>query len=242
MSDEWLTPLSPEARRLLVAERGRDEDESLKARAIERAQATIDGERASGISVRPAFDGPLLGVRSRPRRVALLAAAAMALVGLAAAGMLLREEPAAPSAALPPAVTETVAPHRPSTPLRPRLVAEAEPDASADPPLPSSGGPGSVPSSRVRSNSINQYAIELGLLEPARSHIARGDYSAALAAIGRHHREYPNGQLAEEREALRVRALWSLGRIQAAEAAAASFKKRYPRSSLLSWMKHEPAP
>jgi hypothetical protein len=96
---------------------------------------------------------------------------------------------------------------------------------------PAEGGPPS---------SVQQYAVELGLLEPARSSIGRGDYGGALGAIARHQREYPRGQLAQEREALRVRALWGMGQRSQAESAAVSFRKRYPRSVLLSWMK-EPA-
>jgi outer membrane protein assembly factor BamD (BamD/ComL family) len=87
---------------------------------------------------------------------------------------------------------------------------------------------------------VQQYAVELSVLDPARRSIALGDYAGAMGAIARHQREYPRGQLAEEREALRVRALWGTGQKASAESAAAVFRKRYPRSGLLSWMK-EPA-
>jgi outer membrane protein assembly factor BamD (BamD/ComL family) len=89
---------------------------------------------------------------------------------------------------------------------------------------------------------VQQYTIELGLLEPARKSIAHGDYAGAMSAIARHQREYPRGQLAEEREALRVRALWGTGQKVSAENAATAFRKRYPRSVLLSWMKEPASP
>jgi TolA-binding protein len=86
-------------------------------------------------------------------------------------------------------------------------------------------------------SSASTYAVELGLLEPARQSIARGDFGGALGAIAQHQREFPRGQLTEEREALRVRALWGMGQHSQAESAANAFRKRYPRSGLLSWMK-----
>jgi hypothetical protein len=91
----------------------------------------------------------------------------------------------------------------------------------------------------ARALNVKQYATELALLEPARSSISRGDYPAALSALGQHRREFPNGQLSQEREALRVRALWGLGQKPAALAAARAFRKRYPRSALLSWLKDQ---
>jgi outer membrane protein assembly factor BamD (BamD/ComL family) len=87
---------------------------------------------------------------------------------------------------------------------------------------------------------VQQYAIELELLQPARRSIATGSFSQALAELARHQREYPTGQLAQEREALRVRALWGTGQRAEAEQAAAVFRKRYPRSALLNWM-NEPS-
>jgi outer membrane protein assembly factor BamD (BamD/ComL family) len=80
-----------------------------------------------------------------------------------------------------------------------------------------------------------QYAVELALLEPARRAISQHDYGAALAAIARHQREFPQGELSEERDALRVRALWGAGQKASADRAALDFRKRYPKSGLLSW-------
>ena len=92
---------------------------------------------------------------------------------------------------------------------------------------------------RARLPSSKQYAAEILLLEPARRSLSRGDYAGALASLGQHRREFPNGQLRQERDALRVRALWGLGQKPAALAAASAFRKRYPRSALLSWLKDQ---
>src|SRR6185436_14136722 len=74
---------------------------------------------------------------------------------------------------------------------------------------------------------------ELGLLSPARAAVARGDFAAALPPIGEHARRFSNGRLAEEREALRIKALSGLGRSSEARRAASAFQARFPQSVLL---------
>jgi hypothetical protein len=75
--------------------------------------------------------------------------------------------------------------------------------------------------------------VELRVLRPAQQAEWRGDFASALAAIADHQRRFPSGQLAEEREGLRVRALLGLGRIAEAQAAGAAFRRRFPHSALL---------
>jgi outer membrane protein assembly factor BamD (BamD/ComL family) len=70
------------------------------------------------------------------------------------------------------------------------------------------------------------------MLKPAQRAVGQGDYSAALKAIARHRRRFPRGVLAEEREALRVKALRGLGRTAEARGAADSFRRRFPHSAL----------
>jgi hypothetical protein len=74
---------------------------------------------------------------------------------------------------------------------------------------------------------------ELRLLRRARGAVAREDFAAALLPIIEHARRFRNGRLAEEREALRVKALVGLGRTEDARRAAASFEARFPNSVLL---------
>jgi outer membrane protein assembly factor BamD (BamD/ComL family) len=85
-------------------------------------------------------------------------------------------------------------------------------------------------------NTRERYALELKVLQPARAALARGDFSAALASIAEHRRRFPDGQLSEEREALRVQALSGLGRNEEATRAAAAFRKNFPGSVLISRM------
>jgi hypothetical protein len=240
MLDDWLPPLSPRARALLAAERGQKESEALKARAVERAQAVLDGERWSGIALRQEEGRKLFGLRSRAARVALLAAAAMAFAGLAVAGARLvwREPEVTTRLPAPVERPSSVTPRARSVGARGLAASDAVVNPSAESPAPSAP----AAPQRAHLSAPRQYEVELGLLEPARASMARGEYNAALGAIAQHQREYPNGQLTQEREALRVRALWGLGQRPAAEAAAARFRKRYPRSGLLNWMKATPPP
>ena len=74
---------------------------------------------------------------------------------------------------------------------------------------------------------------ELRLLRQARAAVAREDHVAALPFLAEHVRRFKNGRLAEEREALRVKALAGAGRLDEAQIAAAAFRARFSRSVLL---------
>jgi hypothetical protein len=108
--------------------------------------------------------------------------------------------------------------------------------AVADPiptPAPVVEAPGSSPAATARA--------ELRLLQQARFAVARGDFAAALPPIAEHTRRFKNGRLAEEREALRVKALSGLHRTEEARRAAAAFRARFPRSVLLPAVSQMPA-
>lgn len=242
MLSKWLSRLSPTARALLAEERASTEDEDVKARALARAEAALEGERWSGVALRRAEEERALALRSSRRRGAVLAGAgAVVFAGLAVAGVRWAAvgTPDLESRAPATVVTPPPPPHG-KVLVDPAPASRVEAAAAPTDPAPIASVAPAAP--RARSSSAKEYAIELALLEPARSSIARGSYATALTAIAKHQHEYPSGQLAEEREALRVRALWGLGQEPAARAAAASFRKRYPRSVLLSWMKSAPAP
>jgi hypothetical protein len=232
-------PLSRLAQELLAREREPHEDEALEARALLRARATLEraGTVSSGLR--------LLGSPEhapRPRRAwrpLLLIAAALGAAGLAAAGAGLyggkdSEEPLKAPRNVTAPETKHLAVGGALLPVVPADEATAPPA-----PPPRSSPPGSTSSEGAHPLNLKQYASELALLEPARSSISQGKYAAALTALSQHRREFPNGQLSQEREALRVRALWGLGQKPAALAAASAFRKRYPRSALLSWLKDQ---
>ena len=76
-------------------------------------------------------------------------------------------------------------------------------------------------------------SAEFDLLRRAHEAYAARDYSRALTIVADHGARFPNGVLAEEREALRVRSLAASGRETEARRAAAAFAGRFPRSVLL---------
>ena len=77
------------------------------------------------------------------------------------------------------------------------------------------------------------FTAELELLQRAHAAYTRGDFPSALMLVAQHARRFPEGRLAEQREALRVRSLVGAGRSDEAHRAAADFALRFPRSVLL---------
>jgi hypothetical protein len=95
------------------------------------------------------------------------------------------------------------------------------PRAAATASVARSGGSAEAPSSRG-------LAAERALLDVARSALARGEAGEAIAATERHAREYPDGSLVEEREAIAVKALVALGRMGEARRRAHALEQRFP--------------
>jgi hypothetical protein len=69
---------------------------------------------------------------------------------------------------------------------------------------------------------------EVGLLDTARSALARGDHALARRALDRRDREFPRGSLGPEALVIRVEVLVAEGNHAAAEAAASRFLARNP--------------
>jgi hypothetical protein len=86
---------------------------------------------------------------------------------------------------------------------------------------------------RHASSGWDARAAELALIQKAQSAYANGDLPNALQLLAEHSRRFPNGRLAEEREALRVRSLAGCGRSADARRALQAFADRYPDSVLL---------
>src|SRR5262249_25673227 len=75
-------------------------------------------------------------------------------------------------------------------------------------------------------------AAERALLDKARSEVGAGDATAAMQYVSEHARRFPAGRLREEREALAINALVSLGRFDEARDRAELFRQSYPQSFL----------
>lgn len=121
------------------------------------------------------------------------------------------------AAAVPVDIAPPPQPQVPSTPMAADL-------------LPVLAHPPGQPASSSHAGAAR---TELRLLRQARAAIAREDHAAALPFLAEHVRRFNNGRLAEEREALRVKALAGAGRLDEAQLAAAAFRARFSRSVLL---------
>jgi hypothetical protein len=155
-----------------------------------------------------------------------------ATVGLAAGGLvairvgveLVRALTAAPELEPPPEHTQPVviAPDE-----REAVVPEAAPEAElAELAPPGKRRTVAVPSQRPHEDTL---AAELALLEAA--HAAR-DPAAALVELERHLDQFPDGELADERELLRVQTLCRLDRLVDARTLAERFLLEHPSSAL----------
>lgn len=150
---------------------------------------------------------------------------------------------AAPSAVPIPPDTTAVAALPPVAKARPgpRASAALAPELTADEPAPSavaSFAPIAPPSAAASSKPAPApvgpatVAAEAALLRRADAARKAGNAALALALLNQHRAQFPNGVLAEEREAERVAVLCALGRQAQAHAAAASFLRAYPHSPL----------
>jgi len=218
--------LSAEARALLEKERAIPaQPVAVRARMLARARAAL---LAGAVSATTAADAP--ATASPARRTWWAAAAVVACVAAsAAAGAVAyrersrpRTEPSSARAARPvAAVARATAPA--PVPAPPAAIPDSA--ATISPELAS-------PRARSHAPTADSVREELRLLRRARAAVGRADYAAALFPIGEHARRFPDGKLAEEREALRVKSLAGLGRTEQARRAAARFEARFPNSVL----------
>ncbi len=224
-------PLDQDVRDALEAERADVfAPEEAKARVLDRVAATLGG--LSGSATRGAPErgepgaaapsaGTLASVRFLARPLSLAVSFGLGSIAGVLAWNATRAPPSPrivyvdrerPAASMPPApaagdaIATTLAPS-----TRPAMLT----------PAPSNASPG------------DSLATERALLDIARSAFGRDDGEGALAALARHEKLFPNGQLTEEREALTVRALVLTQRVDQARARGARFRKRYPASVML---------
>jgi hypothetical protein len=192
----------------------------LRARVLAWARATLAGDVVPPVP--PLHVRPTRGaLRRRLLPIALAASFAIAgaAVGAVAAlhGRVARKPQVppddAPALSLPVTRGATATTELPSTAAR-------EP---ARPSHPAHPGPKGDP-----------FTAELDLVQRAHAAYTGHEFSVALTLIAEHARRFPRGNLAEQREALRVRSLLGAGRAEEAHRAAASFAVRFPRSVLLT--------
>jgi hypothetical protein len=193
-----------------------------RARVLRRAQSSALLGASGALSTAP-------WSRTAASPATWLGGAALA-VSLAGAGLALygheRRIAAIDRAASSVSIATTVGSHLEPAPVNvaPAAIESAAPASST------------AESAHVLTHApvIESYAAELALLRRAHSAYGNHDFATALRLLAEHRRDFPNGRLAEEREALRVGALSGSGRLAAARLAARAFAVHFPRSVLLS--------
>jgi hypothetical protein len=194
----------------------------LRARVLARALAVVAEDLAGGGAPPPRLAEAAPLPLPRKRRLVRLALAGPIAVAAAAAiaARLTWSEPASGGAS----------PHIGIVQPAPSAAGTSAGEPSRAPPPPPSAA---KPPRRTRpGQSSDPFAAELGLLQRAHAAYTRGELPIALALIAEHARRFPEGRLAEQREALRVRSLAGAGRTDEAHRAAAAFARRFPRSVL----------
>jgi len=197
------------------------EPDEVRNRVIRRARAWLPRTLPVEFVKRPA----------RPRRVRIgwAVAAAVMLSALCAiafhAGYQMKSRSSAAPAPAPIPTHSVVVLAVPVAP-------PATPPPTDPEPPPAEPRPAKTKPAGPAKSAADAYAMELRVLQPAQQAVARQDFASALAAIAEHQRRFPSGRLAEEREALRVKALLGLGRSEDAQRAGVAFRKHFPRSAL----------
>jgi hypothetical protein len=217
-----LDPKEAEMESLFAIERELvPEPEQVRHRAIQRARASLPRLLPVQLSSR--------APRPRRTRIGHVAAAAVLLSGLCAlafeTGYRMKNRTSAVPAPAPAATPSVVVVSAPAPP------SANAPSVDLEPPLAEPRPAKAKPAAAARS-ATDAYAMELRVLQPAQQAVARPDFASALGAIAEHQRRFPSGKLAEEREALRVKALLGLGRTAEAQRAGVAFRQRFPNSAL----------
>ncbi len=220
---------------LLRAERERDE---LPDADLDEAWRALDAKIGALSPVLP----PITTTPPSPWTAVAKVVGAVAIFGAGVwTGTLLerRHAPETPALVSPaPSVSSASPP--PSAEVVPPVVASAPsvPSAAAAPivharpssaPTPSGSASASAPAPAIGSPDL---ADERSLVEGARVALLRGRPFDALALAESHEKRFPGGELAEDRDFLRIRALRDAGKKEEATARAKAFLARYPKSGL----------
>ncbi|HEY2746700.1 MAG TPA: hypothetical protein VGL86_18855 [Polyangia bacterium] len=240
--------LTPELQSLLAAERDAPgPDAGMRDRVARKMAstlgATLAAVGASGASVSGAQAALPKALLGKSLATKLLVAALVGGVGAGGVAVTVvlvhRHARRAPEIAVPPVLP----PSRPT--VLPPVAATATADApslgavqSAAAEVPSSPSRRAEPHrgahrAELAAEHHSDLAAERALLIDARAAMQAADAPRALALLDDHARRFAGGQLAEERDALRVAALWLAGDHDGARRRADEFARRHPDSLFL---------
>jgi hypothetical protein len=228
-----LPPLEPELESLLDKERlARPPVE-----ALDRVWTRLATSVAVGAPWRDETPGPAAGAGGEWLKAHAKAAVVAAFVGGAAAGAALVVSVRSPPRERIVYVERSVEPpvsaaEHATTLADPAAASKKDPQAASDD---EKTGAVSPPATRrpAAPSASASLAAERSLLDDARSALAKGDSTRALALTDAHVRRFVHPQLAEEREALAVQALVGDGRYDDARSRAAHFRTTWPSSLFL---------
>jgi hypothetical protein len=244
-----LEPVPDDLRALLDEEKaGEDPSRDVRERVLLRLAGTFTAGGPAGLSPDAAAQGapdsgspdgavsaPVLKVAGVASAARVVRTAVIFVTGAAAGvgGYHVVERSQRPAPVSAPAAPHADRPAPPPPPEVPTPAAPTVPDAvpnTASAPIRPRAPSAPEPTHGPLDRPDDPLAAERSLVEMARAALTRGQAERALAALRRHVRQFPNGELTEEREGLLVQALVGAERYDQAREKAEQFKKRYPRS------------
>jgi len=228
MRPDELEPMSPAMKALLEAERPLDVvPAATRAKLFAKVSASMAGAAAAGAVGSAALGGKAVAsgaaagtTTAVTTKVIIAAAVAFSVGGGVGAGVHAVVAPPKQVVQPAPIVIRMEAPVPP--PPAPEVVVD---EPAPPPPAPVKAAP--------KKQQPDNLGAERSYIEQARAALSRHEAGAALSALALHEREYPAGQLAEERVALQVIALSESGESAKAKELAAKFRAKYPGSLLM---------
>jgi len=244
MSEENLEPLSQLGKSLLELERTREAPPLQDAVWAKLGNSLGFPPDVPGVGEIP--KGPVGPVASKLMASKVFLGIVMLSVGgFVGAALVHFSEKQADSKSVVPEVIVEEEPHLVLTPTASRQIESEKTSLDAGiqkalpeqkpqgKPLPAHLKQGAVASAPIEEKIESNLPGERALLEVARSALARGNTSEALVALGQHAKEFPNGQMGEERESLWISCLVNSGQSSEARLKADEFRRHFPRSILL---------
>ncbi|PCC74227.1 Sigma-70 region 2 [Nannocystis exedens] len=168
------------------------------------------------------------------------AATTMIVAGAATVGLVVAREPARAADRPPPAASapvvaaakEPASAPEPAPPSEPPVVPVQVPKDMAQKPSATSVTSVRQPAPAAASDAGARLAAEVAAIDRVQARLAAGDVAAALAGVAEHAQRFPDGTLADVREAARVEALCRLGDEPAAQSAAQLLVRSFPSSAV----------
>ncbi|HUH02885.1 MAG TPA: hypothetical protein VML75_12895 [Kofleriaceae bacterium] len=236
-----MSDLSREAQAIIDAARGADEPGPAD---LQRVRAAVYAELGIPAAGAHAAAGSATATSLTSNLVLKLVLGLVLVGGLVGGGYALlsgSDDESSPVAAAPPEPDPAPGPlPAPAPAPAPDPAPAISRDPPPRPPATSAPAPSRILSEAPREarteskDTIETLREEKALIDAASRALAAGDGTAAMAALDRHARKFPRGQLTSERLGTRVLALCALDRGADASREAKRFLSRYPQHPMAS--------